>query len=149
MSDGLDVIVVDDEPAICEVVSEIIKRFYTWGDILAFTDADEATLYCRNRENGVAIFVLDVFLGGKSGFYFLDTIADKFPMACEDTIIITGNASDDVVNMCVASEITYLLEKPIKPYALQLSIRAILAKYLKFAKKILRNPALAASVAKL
>jgi response regulator of citrate/malate metabolism len=148
MDDGLDVIIVDDDPAICEVASEIIKGFYTWGNVLAFTDADEATSYCRSRETGVAIFVLDVFLGGKTGFYFLDTISDKFPAAYEDTIIITGNASDDVVNTCVASDITYLLEKPIKPYALQLAVRAIVAKYIKFAQKILRDPTFAESVAR-
>jgi len=28
MADGLDVIIVDDEPGVCEVVSEIVKRFY-------------------------------------------------------------------------------------------------------------------------
>jgi response regulator of citrate/malate metabolism len=148
MADGLDVIIVDDDPAICEVVAEIVKRFYTWGDIFAFTDADEATIYCRNRDSEVAIFVLDVFLGGKSGFFFLDTIADKYPMAHEDTIIITGNASDDVVNMCVASDITSLLEKPIKPYALQLAIRSIVTKYLKFAKRVLRDSTFAESIAR-
>ena len=40
MDDGLDVIIVDDDPAICEVASEIIKHFYVWGDVLAFTHAD-------------------------------------------------------------------------------------------------------------
>ncbi|MFH1673297.1 MAG: response regulator [Pseudomonadota bacterium] len=148
MADGLDVIIVDDDPAVCEVVAEIVNRFYTWGDVFAFTDADEATIYCRNRDSEVAIFVLDVFLGGKSGFFFLDTIADKYPMAHEDTIIITGNASDDVVNMCVASDITSLLEKPIKPYALQLAIRSIVTKYLKFAKRVLRDSTFAESIAR-
>jgi hypothetical protein len=51
---------------------------------------------------------LDVFLGEKTGFDFLDFIMDKFPMAHQDTIIITGNASDEVVKMCVALDITYL-----------------------------------------
>ncbi|MBW1739561.1 MAG: response regulator [Deltaproteobacteria bacterium] len=148
MSDGLDVIIVDDDANVCEVVSEIISRFYTWGDVLAFTDADEAKLYCLSRDIGVAIFVVDVFLGEKSAFYFLDAIAEKFPMAQEDAIIITGNANDDVVNMCIASDINYLLEKPIKPYALQLAVRAIVTKYLKFAKKLLRDPAFSESVSK-
>ena len=148
MSDGLDVIVVDDEPGICELVSRIVERFYTWGDVLAFTDADEAISYCLSRDIGVAIFVVDVFLGEKSGFCFLDTIEEKLPTAHQDTIMITGNASDDVVNMCTASDVNYLLEKPIKPYALQLAVRAIVAKYLKFAKKLLQNPAFAESVAR-
>ena len=64
-------------------------------------------------------------------------------MAYEDTIIITGSASDDIVNMCIAANIHSLLEKPIKGYALQLAVRAIVDKYIQFAKKLLRDPALA------
>ena len=97
---------------------------------------------------GVAIFVLDVYLKDKTGFSFLDTIEDKFPMAHEDTILITGKASDEVVNACLASDISYLLEKPVKPYALQLAIRAIVAKYIKFAKRLLLDTSLAESVSK-
>jgi len=148
MAKGLDVIIVDDEPIVCEVISEIIKDFYSWGDVLTFTDVDSAMEYCLNRDIGVAIFVVDVFLGGKSGFYFLDIIEEKFPTAHEDTVMITGNASDDVVNMCVASNVNHLLEKPIRPYALQLSVRAIVMKYLKFAKKLLRDPIFAENVAR-
>ena len=148
MADGLDVIIVDDDSNVCEVVTEVVQTFYTWGEIKAYTDVDTAASYCLNREVGVAIFIVDVFLGGKSGFYFLDAIEEKFPTAHEDSIIITGNASDDVVNMCIASDITYLLEKPIKPYALQLAVRAIVAKYIKFAKRLLQDPSLAENISK-
>jgi CheY-like chemotaxis protein len=149
MSDGLDVIVVDDDPGICEVISEIIENFYTWGNVYAFSNPDEAISYCLARDVGVAIFVVDVFLGGLSGFYFLDAIDEKYPTAPEDTIMISGNASDDVVNMCLASRVNYLLEKPIKPYALQLAVRAITAKYLDFDKKLLRDTTFAENVARL
>lgn len=149
MSGGLDLIIVDDDPAVCESIASVIERFYAWGEVLAFTDFDEATSYCMDQETGVAIFVLDVFMGDQTGFSFLDAIADKFPMAYEDTIIITGNASNDVVNMCVASDITYLLEKPVKSYALQLAVRAIVAKYIRFAKKLLQDPAFAESIEKI
>ena len=147
MSDSLDVIIVDDDPAVCEVVAKIITRFYTWGQVLTFTRSQEAVAFCRSQKNSVAIFVLDVFMGEETGFGFLEAVIDKFPLAYQDTIIVTGNASDDVVNMCIASDITYLIEKPIRPYALQLAVRAIVAKYIKFAKKILRDPALAESIA--
>jgi response regulator of citrate/malate metabolism len=148
MSEGLSIIIVDDDPGVCEVITQIIQRFYTWGNVLAFTDVNEASLYCQTRETGVAIFVLDVFLGKKSGFAFLESVLNKFPMACQDTIMITGNASDEVVDRCVTSDITYLLEKPIRPYALQLAIRAIVTKYVKFAKKLLHDPLFAESVAR-
>jgi len=147
MPEGLDVIVVDDDPAVCKLVSTTIKRFYTWGNVLSFTDSEAATDYCLGRDIGVAIFVVDVFLGGASGFFFLDAIEKKFPTAHADAIIITGNASDDIVNMCVASDVNHLLEKPVKPYALQLAVRAIAEKYLKFAKRIFNDPEFAKSIA--
>ena len=149
MTEGIEVIVVDDDPEVCETTSEIIKAFYTWGEVRCFTDVEEATAYCKDHETGLAIFVLDVFLGEKSGFYFLDSIADKFSMAHEDTVVITGNASDEVVDMCLASGINYLLEKPIRPHALQLAVRAIVMKYLNFAKKLLQDPDFADNVTKL
>jgi len=97
----------------------------------------------------LGIFVVDVFLKGMSGFFFLESIEPKFPSAHQDAIVITGKASDDVVDMCLASNVTYLLEKPVRPYALQLAVRAVTAKYLDFAKKLLRDPALANSISRL
>jgi response regulator of citrate/malate metabolism len=149
MSDGLDVIVIDDDPGICEIIAELIESFYTWGKVFCFSNPDEAISFCLNRDIGVGIFVVDVFLGGQSGFYFLDAIEQKYPIVHEDTIIISGNASDDVVNMCLASNVSYLLEKPLKPYALQLAVRAITAKYLDFAKKLFQDQGFAENVARL
>jgi len=149
MSDGLDVIIIDDDKGICQIIKELVESFYDWGDVISFSNADEAIDYCLKRDVGVAIFIIDVFLGGLSGFYFLDAIENKFPTAHEDSIIISGNASDDVVNMCLASRVNYLLEKPIKPYALQLAVKAITGKYLDFAKKLLQDSTYAESIAKL
>jgi response regulator of citrate/malate metabolism len=146
MSHSLDLIIVDDDTAVCEVVAEIIKTFYVWGNVVTFTHVDDAVMYCRRQEAGVAIFVLDVFMGNETGFGFLDAIADRFPMAYEDTIIMTGNASDDIVNMCIASNITYLIEKPLRAYTLQLAVRAIVAKYIRFARRLLDDPVLAETV---
>jgi CheY-like chemotaxis protein len=144
---GLDVIVIDDDPGIGQVLKELIESFYSWGEVVAFAKAGKALNYCMQREVGVAIFVVDVFLRDMSGFLFLDSIEKKFPSAHEDAIVISGNASDDVVNMCLASNVGYLLEKPVKPYALQLAVRAITNKYLNFAKRLLRDPGVARGIA--
>ena len=149
MTDGLDVIVLDDDPGIGEILSELIEGFYTWGEVHSFSEVNKAISFCLNRDIGVAIFVVDVFLGGLSGFSFLDAIDKKYPTAHEDAIIISGNANVDVVNMCLASNVSYLLEKPVKPYALQLAVRAITAKYLDFAIKLIDDPDFAESVARL
>jgi len=54
-------------------------------------------------------------------------------------MLACGYASDNVVDTCVASRINHLLEKPAKAYTLQLGIRAIVEKYLKFAKRLMKN----------
>ncbi len=147
MGDGLDVIIVDDDPSVSQTLGDIITKFYAWGEVLSFTDVDEAVSYCLNRDIGIAVFVIDVFLGARTGFYFLDAIEEAFPSAHEDAIMISGYASDDVVNTCVASGINHLLEKPVRAYALQLGIRAVVEKYLKFAKRLTENPEFADTVA--
>lgn len=149
MSDGLDVIIIDDEENVCEVIKEQIKDFYTWGEIIYFTEVDKAISYCLNRDNSIMIFILDVFVGSNNGFFFLDAIAEKYPSAYLDTIMITGKASDDVVDMCVASDVNHLLEKPIRPYALQLAVRSIINKYLSFAKMLLHDHKFAENVEKI
>lgn len=148
MSDGLDVIVLDDEPHVCDVIAGSIRDFHVWGEVFAFTDVDAAIVHCLGRDTGIAIFVLDVFMGQNSGFDFLDRIEERFPSAREDTIMVTGLASDEVVDMCVASDVNHLLEKPLKPYALQLAARAIVSKYLKFARKLMQDAEFAERVAR-
>jgi len=149
MTGGLPVIIVDDDPQVCEITAEIVRSFYTWGKVFVFTDPDEALRFCQDGQTGVAIFILDVFLEEKTCFSFLKSVQPAFPLAPQDTIIMTGNANDEVVDMCISSDITYLLEKPVRPYALKLAVRAIVAKYSKFAKKLLLDPVLADYVARI
>ena len=148
MSDGLDLIIVDDDSSVCKTISNTVNSFYTWGDVIDFVDVDEALSYCQDHDIGVGVFIIDVFLGGQSGFDFIKNIEGIFPSIYEDTIIITGNANDEMVNKCISSNVNYLLEKPIMPYALQLAVRAIVKKYLTFAKRLLRDPTFAADVSK-
>jgi DNA-binding NtrC family response regulator len=149
MSYNLDVIVLDDDPQMCSLITDILEGFYVWGDVHSFTNYNEALAFCKKKKLGVAIFILDVYLGKKTAFDFLDQISDQCAWASEDTVIITGNASDDVVNMCIASNITYLIEKPIKTYTLKLAVRAIVGKYLRFAKRLLDDSDYADLVAKI
>ena len=149
MPNELDVIIVDDEPSVCKVTAKMVRQFYQWGEVRRFVDIDQAISYCIGREVGVGIFIVDVFLGLESGFWFLDQIKSTFPVAHEDAIIITGQASDEIVNQCIAANITYLIEKPVEFYALQLAVRAIVQKYIAFAKRLMNDPGFAANISKL
>ena len=149
MSNNLDVIVLDDDPQVCSLITDFLEDFYVWGKIHSFTDYQKAVSYCNRRKSGIAIFIVDVYLGKETAFDFLDAITGQYAWAAEDTIIITGNASDQIVNVCIASNITYLIEKPIKAYTLKLAVRAIADKYLVFARRILDNSHFAKSVAEI
>ena len=138
MSTGLDVIIVDDDTDILEITADTINRFYVWGDVFVFSNYDEAIEYCRLKQSSIAVFVVDVFLGADTGFMFLDSLADKFPTIYEDSVIA-----------CVASGINHLLEKPVRPYALQLAVRAIVSKYISFSRRLLDNPEFADLVSNL
>jgi len=140
MSNNLDIIILDDEPLVCQLVTDIVKSFYTWGEVHSFTNYDEALNFCKDRLPGVAIFILDVYLDRKNAFDFLEKISDEHAWAAEDTIMMTGDASDDIVNRCIAQGINYLIEKPIKAYSLKLAVRAIVGKYTLFAKRLVNNP---------
>jgi response regulator of citrate/malate metabolism len=149
MADNLDVVVLDDDPLMCSLVTEILREFYVWGDIHSFTKYKDALAFCKKEKLGVAIFILDVYLDKKTAFDFLEQISGQYAWAAEDTVIITGNASDDIVNMCVAADIHYLIEKPMRAYMLKLAVRAIVGKYLRFAKRLLGDTAYAQSVARI
>ena len=133
MTKGLDIIILDDEPIICESISEILNGFYTWGEIHSFTDISEAISYTFTRDIGIGIFIVDIYLREMDGFRFIDAIKPKFPNVYKDIIMITGYASVDLVNICLASGINYLLEKPIKQYELHFAVRSILEKYIRIA----------------
>ncbi|SMC21697.1 Response regulator receiver domain-containing protein [Desulfacinum hydrothermale DSM 13146] len=140
MHTGLNVIVVDDDRDVLAFLQEVLRGFYVWGDVLAFDDPQTAAAYCLEQPPGVAVFVLDVYMGSWTAFDFLERVQVRFPMAAQDAVIITGNASDEVVSACVEADITHLLEKPLRPYALQLAVRSIVSKYIKFARRLLTDP---------
>jgi response regulator of citrate/malate metabolism len=45
MPDGLDIIIVDDDPSVAKLTSIAVKKFYTWGKVFVFTDIEEAISY--------------------------------------------------------------------------------------------------------
>lgn len=146
MTAGLDVVVLDDDPDVCQLLGQMVRSFYTQGRVYTFSDFLEARTFCFNRGPSVAIFLLDAFLGPHTAFDFIAAMAVHYPMAAEDTVVITGRADDQVVERCLALGVNHLLEKPILPYALQLAIRSIAGKYLRFAPRLGQDQAFARQV---
>ncbi len=143
---NVDAIVLDDDEQVCEYLEKLIRKFYVWGKVYAFSDVDEAVNFCFSRDSNLAVFVLDVYLGGKTAFDFLAEINHQYPMAADDTIIISGKADQEVVESCMEARVNHLLEKPIRPWDFQFAVRAIVSKYQRFAPRLLNDPEYAASL---
>lgn len=149
MATGLDIIVVDDDPQVCEVLARMIAKFHPSGQVHAFSDFLEARTFCFNRGSSVAIFVLDAYLGERTAFDLIEALGVHYPMAAADTVIVTGRASQEMVRRCLDLGVSHLLEKPVRQYALQLAIQSIAAKYLRFAPQLLSDSSFARQVGEL
>ncbi len=145
----LDLIILDDEPQVAEILGRMAQRFYTWGKVHIFDDYLTARTFCFNRGASLGLFVLDVFLKNHSAFDFIEAVRLHYPMAAEDTIVITGRADEDVVENCLVAGVSCLLEKPVRPYALQFAVRTLVSKYVNFAPRLLSDSALSRDVARL
>lgn len=146
MSNTLDVIILDDDPQVSMLLHRMLEKFHTHGQVFSFSDPVEAKYLLLRHNRAVAIFVLDVFLGQLTAFDFLDQIVVHYPMAYQDTVVITGKADQNVVDMCLASGVNHLLEKPIRTYALRFAVQSIVNKYVGFAQKLWEDPAFAQDV---
>lgn len=142
----LDVIVLDDEPVVGELLKHHLGGFYRWGNVHVFTEVEPASRHCLASNSSLAIFVVDMFVGPQTGLDFLASLLPRYPMAFQDSIIITGWASDQLVERCMEAEVGFLLEKPITHHALMFSVRSIVLRYMKFAKRLMKDQVFAQSV---
>lgn len=142
----LDLIILDDEPEVARVLGLMAEEFYSWGKVRVFTDYLEARTFCFNRGASLGIFLLDVYLGEYSAFDFIEAVRLHYPMAPDDTIVITGLADESIVESCLVAGVGYLLEKPVKPFSLQFAVRTLVSKYVRFAPKLMSDPALARDI---
>ena len=138
---ALEVIILDDNQVVAEMLQEMVERFYTWGRVHSFTTISRARGFCLEREARVAIFVLDANLENGTGLGFVESLAEEYPLAPEDTVIVTGMANEEIVERCLELGITHLLEKPVSPYGLELAVRSVVARYTNFLKILSQDPA--------
>ena len=123
MEKKLSILLVDDEAIVGNRLKPALTKIGY--DVEAFEDPKDAML--RLDEKEFDIVITDIMMSEVNGIQLLEFVQSKNERT--KVIMITGYASEDVVNRCVASDVHHLLEKPIEPYALQLALRAIVAKY--------------------
>ena len=115
------ILVVDDEPAICELLEEALKweRFR----ILTATTAEEAVRWLA--ESRVDIVVSDVSMPGKSGQELLTFLKSTYPHV--PVIMITGFSDREMLKKLMASGADGFFTKPFHNNELISTVHRVIA----------------------
>ena len=101
VTDGNDIVVVDDNPALLTVLSEIFKEHgYT---VRTASDGFEALAVIRDREPD--ILISDLNMPGMSGFELLSVVRRRFPAVA--VIAMSGTYSGTTLTSGIAADSFY------------------------------------------
>lgn len=111
------VLVVDDEPSVCEVLGEFLQG--TGYEVEVAYSGDEAIASYKNDRPDVVL--LDVRMPGKDGLETLREIKALDPSAI--VIMVTAVHKENVVRQALDDGAADYITKPINPQSLELAIR--------------------------
>jgi two-component system, NtrC family, sensor kinase len=103
------VLVVDDEPTMCSVVSRMLRKSYT---VTTFTDAREA-LASVARGDGYDVVLCDVMMPGMSGMEFLEQLHHTSPALAKRTGFLTAGAFTERARAFLQAEGRKYVDKPV------------------------------------
>jgi CheY-like chemotaxis protein len=108
------VLVIDDDKAVCNVVTNVLKRF-GFSVLLANSGAQGLEVYERNRDS-ISVVLLDMTMPGMSG---VETLRQLQELQINIPVILTSGLSEnDISDQMEGSEIVHFLKKPYKPQKL-------------------------------
>ncbi len=114
---GQRILVVDDEPSVCEVLKEFLES-YGYDVAVAFSGEEAIEAYQDERP---AVVLLDIRMPGKDGLETLRDIKTLDPSAV--IVMVTAVHKEDVVKKAMAAGAADYITKPIQPKSLELTIR--------------------------
>ncbi len=105
------VLIVDDEPAIRNILARILSNKGHQAQTVSSGKAALALLY----EKGYDLLVADLKMSGLSGMDLYETLKRKRPDMADRTIFITGDTMSEETNDFLASSGRPYLAKPFTP----------------------------------
>jgi CheY-like chemotaxis protein len=130
---GKRVLVVDDEPDVCEVLRDLLLDLGLGVDI-AHSAAEAFHLYAENEYD---LVTLDVCMPGTDGVALHQTLSCSFghgkrvsptlPQRMPPILVVTGYSQDEVLRQLVFGErVVGVLQKPISAEQFQRVVRDLL-----------------------
>jgi DNA-binding response OmpR family regulator len=111
------VLVVDDEPSVCEVLKEFLQN-NGYNVEVAYSGDEAIAAYQKDRPD---VVLLDVRMPGKDG---LETLREIKSLDSSATVImVTAVHKENVVRQAMDDGAADYITKPINPQSLELAIR--------------------------
>jgi DNA-binding response OmpR family regulator len=117
------VLIVDDEPSICLLLSEMLQS--TGHPVLTAGSVDEALGHLRTRS--IAVVIVDVQLGGADGIAFLQQALDVDNRLLG--IVMTGHGNIEMAVRAMKSGAADFLTKPFQVELVRLTVSRLLELY--------------------
>jgi DNA-binding response OmpR family regulator len=128
------VLILDDEPAICELLAEMLLS--AGHSVLTARSADEALAHLRTHP--IAILIVDVQLAGIDGITFLERALEVDSRLLG--IVMTGHGNIDLAVRAMKAGAADFLTKPFQIELVHLTVSRLLELYrLRQENKVLKN----------
>jgi len=117
------VLIVDDEPAIRNILARILSNKGHQAQTVSSGKAALAML----QDKGYDLLVADLKMSGISGIDLYQTLKKKRPEMADKTVFITGDTMTEETNEFLASSGRPYLAKPFTPMEFLETIESVLA----------------------
>ncbi|MCH9655320.1 MAG: PAS domain S-box protein [Planctomycetes bacterium] len=105
-----DILVIDDDKAVCNVVKNILKRF-DFSVLIANSGSEGLKIFEQNRDS-ISVVLLDITMPGMSGMETLNKLNSK---GIHVPVILTSGLSEkDLASQMPNLDETHFLKKPYK-----------------------------------
>lgn len=109
---GLRILVVDDEPAIVDLVTRYLRQ--QGADVVAAADADQA-MHMVATDPGIGVVVSDISMPGKSGLLLTEELlAGRDDANALEVVIMTGFATTEAAIGAMRARAFDLIRKPLR-----------------------------------
>lgn len=119
-----DVLIVDDDPAVCEILEEYCKKMNCFRNILLAHDGSMASSKLRNQT--FTLILLDLNLPKKGGLDLIREFCEKSSNSKNKIVIVSGVLDKDILEKILSFGIKNFLLKPFDEAGFQEKILKIL-----------------------
>ncbi len=119
-----DVLIVDDDVAICEILKEYCKEMGCFRNILVANDGSSASTKMRNQK--FALIIVDMKLPKKSGIDLIRELDDKSLNKRSNVLVVSGTLDKTLFEKLLALGVKGFMPKPFEEAVFQEKVLKII-----------------------